>query len=122
MERAIKIFLVKSYKVDKIRVQCYIKNAFTQKRANKKVAIQCNDEQIVWERAYFCGQPARPQIETTVICKPSFLINDKECSILVISGKPSMIGGLDEGIISAVQDINKGIDDKKLYVMSKKRV
>ncbi len=95
------------------------KIAFTEKKANSRTRIHCMNNEIIWEQVIPNGHA--PIYEKTVICQPSSFMEKDKISVLVISGSPDIICGLDEGrIASAKQAENNGFDSGKLYVMSEK--
>ncbi len=96
---------------------CKIKTGFTKRKANKKTVIHCRENCIEWQQFYPVG--IRPTSTTEVICQPSSYLESGTLCILVISGCPAYISGLDEGdfLSSRLFDIR---NRKKLYVMSEK--
>jgi hypothetical protein len=91
---------------------------FTKRKANKRVKIHCTGNQIIWEHMYPLGRS--PLSVKTNICQPSSVIDVKMFCVFVISGKPDIICGLDDGIFSSVRmiNVNRNTNTNKLYVMS----
>ena len=85
------------------------------KKAGRGTRIHCRENGTVyWEQFYPFGGMSQPQREEFVLMKPK--CESGECTIVVISGKPAMIIGLDEcGFVSA-----KGArkNESDIYVMS----
>lgn len=92
--------------------------AFTKQVLNKHYAVHCNDGSIAFEERI----PVGIHIESvnTVICKPSELMRKDVRTVLVISGKPDIICGLDEGIIASAKRYAVDSSTNRLYVMSEK--
>ncbi len=103
---------ISDFKKDEVKY----KIAVTKKRANKRTRIHCEENQIIWEQMYPLGRC--PSSEKTNILQPSGFIEKNCICILVISGKPSFIIGLDEGVYSSAKRFSKDIKSH-LYVMSK---
>ncbi len=93
--------------------------AFTKHSVNKRTIVHCSNGSIIFEERI----PVtihRPVSENTVICKPSQLMTKERRSILVISGTPDMICGLDDGIIASAKRYAEKSSPKFLYVMSER--
>ena len=89
---------------------------FTKRKANKRAKIHCADNQIMWEHIYPLGRS--PLSVKTIICQPSSIIDVNMFCVFVVSGKPDMICGLDEGIFLSVKMLNINTNPNKLYIMS----
>ena len=87
----------------------------TQKNADKRTRISCKDNAVIWCQTYPLG--ISPVSEENVICQPSAFIEKGRISVLVISGKPDLIEGLDEGAFLSAGSWDRRASDK-LYVMS----
>ncbi len=85
----------------------------TLKKAGKRTEINCGAD-IIWKQIYPVSHLA-PAIETAVITKPNFA-EKGERGIVLISGKPLVITGLDDGHIVSSRGKVKSDDD--IYVMS----
>lgn len=94
------------------------KIAFVRKRANKSVSICCYKEKIAWKTGHYIV--FRIIMNSVVICKPDQFIDKNYCNILVVSGKPNNIYGLDEGMLASAKKLSKNFDNRKLYVITKK--
>ncbi len=90
--------------------------AVTKKKAHKKIRITSDDGQVIWEEAFPAG--LYPVFEKEVLVKPSELIDKSKVSILVITGKPGIICGLDNGMIASANAFKSNFCLDKLYVMS----
>lgn len=79
---------------------------FTRKRANKYSIIHCKNNTIEWEQF-----PILPRVAGRLYGKREPIISlapSKECvRIVVITGKPNSITGLDEGIFCSVHKYNE---------------
>lgn len=93
------------------------KIGITQKKADKRTRISCKDNNVIWSQTYPLG--ISPVSEENVICQPSTFIEKGRVSILVISGKPDLIEGLEEGAFLSAGSWDRHSSDK-LYVMSEK--
>lgn len=91
------------------------KIATTIKNANKRTQIYCKNNQIIWKQLYMIGR--FPASEDYIICQPSSFIEKDKICILVISGKPDGIAGLEEGYFLSVNSWGS-FDLNKIYVMS----
>lgn len=91
------------------------KIARTIKKANKKTQILCTNNSVVWRQTYPLGRC--PVVVESVICQPSSFIEKEKICILVISGKPDGILGLDEGLFLSAQFFSIATFNK-IYVMS----
>ena len=104
-------YTVSRLEVDGVKYNIYK----TVKKAGKGSRIHCRENGTVyWEQFYLFGGMSQPQREEFVLMKPK--CEAGECTIVVISGKPAMIIGLDEcGFVSA-----KGArkNESDIYVMS----
>ena len=86
----------------------------SKKKAGKGTHIYCNDDGTVyWEQLYPFGGISRASSDRYVLVKP--IIKKSIVQIVLISGKPDSINGLDEGIF--VSSRGKKRDDC-IYVMS----
>ena len=89
---------------------------FTRKRANRYSIIHCKSNTIEWEQF-----PVLPRIAGRSYGKREPIISigpTKECvRIVVISGKPNSITGLDEGIFCSIHKY----DENYINVMSEAR-
>lgn len=92
------------------------KIAVTRKKANKRTQINCKNNHVVWKQMYPLGTCSNNSTEE-VICQPSTFIEPGKLCILVISGKPDMIVGLEEGIFLSAKSLENA-DLNKMYVMS----
>ena len=92
--------------------------AFTKRKANKRVRIHCIDNQIVWEQVFPLGRS--PLSVRTTICQPTSIMSPDKCCIIVISGKPDHISGLDEGFFASAKRFTTECCNKSIYVMSEK--
>ncbi len=92
--------------------------AFTKRSATKRIVVHCDNGNVILEERIPLG--IRPLSENTVICKPAELITKERRTILVISGTPDMIVGLDEGVIASAKRYAVEPSPKYLYVMSEK--
>lgn len=91
------------------RYKVYISN----QSANRATRIFCrNNGTVVWEQQYAVG--ISPKIERTVLVKPER--EKDEIAMVIIKGKPDLIGGLDEGIFRSSRGYLLG--DSDVYVMS----
>lgn len=91
--------------------------AVTKRTANRYSVITCSDRSVVWAQMPFSAMAAGngygesiPEFELTVHEKQAGVIR-----IIVISGKPNHIKGLDEGIFRSSR--NPG-NDTNVHVMS----
>lgn len=89
---------------------------FTKRKANKRAKIHCTGNQIIWEHMYPLGRS--PLSVKTNICQPSSVIDINMFCVFVISGKPDIICGLDDGIFLSSRRLNINTNPNKLYVMS----
>ncbi len=96
--------------------ETFYRVALTKVKADKRVSIHCSNNQILWEQLLPNGHI--PLSEKAVICQPSQLLQNAAVSILVISGKPSIICGLDEGRIASAKCFDPADRKERLYVMS----
>lgn len=94
-----------------------LKIGFTKKKANKKTVIHCRENCIEWQQFYPVG--IRPTSTTEVICQPSSYLESGTLCILVISGCPAYISGLDEEAFSSARMFDAR-HCGKLYVMSER--
>ena len=85
----------------------------TLKKAGKRTEINCGTD-IIWKQIYPVTHISQA-IETTVITKPNFTAKG-ERGIVLISGKPLTITGLDDGHIVSSRGTVKSPED--IYVMS----
>ncbi len=92
--------------------------AFTKRAANKRVVVHCQNDNVALEERIPMG--LHPVSELTVICKPSELMSNERRTLLVISGTPDMICGLDDGIIASAKKYAVEASTKYLYVMSER--
>lgn len=91
------------------------KIGITQRKAGNKTQIRCENNSVIWIQRYPLG--IEPVSEETVICQPSAFM-EKDCvCVLVISGKPDIITGLEEGNFLSAKSWERRSTDK-LYVMS----
>ena len=89
---------------------------FTKQKANKKTKIHCADNQIIWEQMYPLS--ISPLSVKIMICQPSSIIDVDKFCVFVISGKPNIICGLDQGLFSSVKMLNINTSKNNLCVMS----
>lgn len=85
----------------------------TKRSANKHTVIHCENGAIIWEQIYPLG--ISPVRKRTVITKSSF----SECGergIVLISGKPKCITGLDDSEFVSLHGSIRS--DRDIYVMS----
>ena len=81
--------------------------------ANRATRIFCRGNgTVVWEQQYAVG--ISPKIERSVLVKP--MRDPNEIVMVIIKGKPDLIGGLDEGIFRSSRGYLLG--DSDVYVMS----
>ncbi len=90
--------------------------AFTKKKAGKRVKIHASDNQVMWEDQYPLG--ILPVSEMHYVGRPADLLCGG-ISVFVISGKPGMIAGLDEGILASAKALSLYAPRSgKCYLMS----
>ncbi len=92
--------------------------AFTKRSVNKRVVVHCQNGNVTLEERIPMG--LHPVSEFTVVCKPSELMSKERRTVLVISGAPDMICGLDDGVIASAKRYAVEASPKFLYVMSEK--
>ena len=86
----------------------------SKKKAGKGTHIHCRDNGAVyWEQLYPFGGMSRASSEECVLIKPN--IQKSVIQIVLISGKPRSINGLDEGIFVSSRGKKR---DECIYVMS----
>lgn len=88
----------------------------TKKKCNKRCRIHCTGNQITWERLVPMGTFPITTVDFTY--RASELMEPDTFCLLVISGKPDMISGLDEGIFSCLGKLDTDSPKNRLYVMS----
>lgn len=93
------------------------KIGLTQKKANKRTHIYCEDNHVIWRQLYPAGLGCA--IEEKVICQPSTFIETGVICVLVISGKPGSIAGLEEGVFLSAKSWGD-VSFDKIYVISEK--
>lgn len=98
-----------------IRNQNY-KILVTKIKCNKKYRIYCKRNQITGEKLIPLGRSPISVIE--FVYQTSTVIESDTICLVVISGKPSIICGLDEGIFSSIRTLDINTEKNKLYVMS----
>ncbi len=92
--------------------------AFTKRSVNKRTVVHCSNGNVIFEERIPLG--IRPVSENTVICKPGELMTKERRTVLVISGTPDMIVGLDEGVIASAKRYAVEPSPRYLYVISEK--
>ncbi len=105
------LYSVNRFELDGVKYKIYK----TVKKAGKGSRIHCREDgTIYWEQLYPFGGFSSPRSEEFVLVKPQ---NEPNLhTIVVISGKPSIIIGLDEfGFVSANGRMKSEGD---IYVMS----
>lgn len=86
----------------------------SKRTANKGTHIHCRENgTIYWEQLYLFGGMSRASSEENVLIKP--LVEKSKIQIVLISGKPGAINGLDEGIFVSSRGEKR---DNCIYVMS----
>ncbi|MBE6555734.1 MAG: helix-turn-helix transcriptional regulator [Ruminococcaceae bacterium] len=87
----------------------------TKRAANSRTVIKCTEEGAVSaERRYPVG--ISPVGEVEPLLEPSAIAKDKDCvTVLVITGKPDCIKGLDSGVVRSARS---GCEGGGFYVMS----
>ena len=88
----------------------------TKKKCNKRCRIHCTGNQITGERLVPMGTFPITTVDFTY--RASELMEPDTFCLLVISGKPDMISGLDEGIFSCLGKLDTDSPKNRLYVMS----
>lgn len=86
----------------------------TNQKAGKRTEIHCGTD-IVWKQYYPVGRGGYLIHDTSVLCRANFAPKG-ERGIVLISGKPMIITGLDSGSIVSSRGEVKSPDD--VYVMS----
>ncbi len=92
--------------------------AITKRVINKRTVVHCSNENVSFEERIPLG--IHPVSEHTVICKPKELMTKERRTLLIISGTPDIICGLDEGIIASAKRYTVEPSSKFLYIMSEK--
>lgn len=105
------LYTVSRFELDGAKYKVYK----TLKKAGKGSRIHCREDgTIYWEQLYPFGGFSSPRSEEFVLVKPQ---NEPNLhTIVVISGKPSIIIGLDEGIFVSAKCKRKSESD--VHVMS----
>lgn len=86
----------------------------SKRTANKGTQIHCREDGAVyWEQLYLFGGMSRVSSEENVLIKP--YANKEKIQIVLISGKPGAINGLDEGIFVSSRGKKR---ENCIYVMS----
>ena len=80
----------------------------TKEAAGKRTQICCKDNAVIWKQQY-----------PHVICQPGAFIEKGMVCVLVITGKPDIIEGLEDGAFLSAKSWGNA-DSGKLYVMSEK--
>lgn len=88
----------------------------TKKRATKFSVIKCEDRHLVWTQVTMVG---RTQVPEDISITYGELLDPDVIGIIVISGKPNHIKGLDEGVYVSGVGTPKG--QRFVYVMSEAR-
>ncbi len=95
------------------------KVAFTTARANKKSVIKCGDNNVAFIQCVpIAGGICHYAEDIISNYQPSSILESDTVCILVISGKPRDIDGLDNGNIASATKYSE--DTSKLYVMSER--
>ena len=89
----------------------------TKEAAGKRTQICCKDNAVIWKQQYPLG--IAPVSTENVICQPGAFIEKGMVCILVITGKPDIIEGLEDGAFLSAKSWGNA-DSSKLYVMSEK--
>ena len=89
----------------------------TKEAAGKRTQICCKDNAVIWKQQYPLG--IAPVSTETVICQPGSFIEKGMVCVLVITGKPDIIEGLEDGAFLSAKSWGSA-DSSKLYVMSEK--
>ena len=89
----------------------------TKEAAGKRTQICCKDNAVIWKQQYPLG--IAPVSTENVICKPGAFIEKGMVCVLVITGKPDIIEGLEDGAFLSAKSWGSA-DSSKLYVMSEK--
>ena len=89
----------------------------TKEAAGKRTQICCKDNAVIWKQQYPLG--IAPVSTENVICQPGAFIEKGMVCILVITGKPHIIEGLEDGAFLSAKSWGSA-DSSKLYVMSEK--
>lgn len=88
----------------------------TKTKCNKRCQVHCTGNQITVERWIPMGTHPIPTVAFTY--QPSALMEPDTFCLVVISGQPNTISGLDEGIFSSLGKLHVDSPKDKLYVMS----
>lgn len=97
-----------------LRYRVYV----TKERATHATHIHCRENGTVYvEHLYPFGGLSTPRREEQVLLRPGWDMG--EVCIVLITGKPGLITGLDEGMF--ISAANKGRYDGKVFVMSEAR-
>ena len=86
----------------------------TREAAGKRTQICCKDNAVIWKQQYPLG--IAPVSTETVICQPGSFIEKGMVCVLVITGKPDIIEGLEDGAFLSAKSWGSA-DSSKLYVM-----
>ena len=89
----------------------------TKEAAGKRTQICCKDNAVIWKQQYPLG--IAPVSTENVICQPGAFIEKGMVCVLVITGKPDIIEGLEDGAFLSAKSWGSA-DSSKLYVMSEK--
>ena len=89
----------------------------TKKAAGKRTQICCKDNAVIWKQQYPLG--IAPVSTENVVCQPGAFIEKGMICVLVITGKPDIIEGLEDGAFLSAKSWGSA-DLSKLYVMSEK--
>ncbi len=96
------------------------KIAVSKKKANKRTVVKCSEGAVTFiEYTPIAGGMGSPAETVEAYISVSELLEKNTVCMLVISGKPLDIHGLDNGRIASKKSYSTGIiDTQKLYVMS----
>ena len=91
-------FYLYNLKLNDIAVNLYV----SKKRATKRAHIHCTESgDIMWEQFYLFGGMSRPYREKKYVLKPQ--CDKTSIAIVVVSGNPQEITGLDNGFFRSSQ-------------------
>ncbi len=99
--------------------ECNFKIAVTRIKANKRTVIKCSDGGVTFVKyTPIAGGFTQPAETVEANISVSELLEKDTVCMLIISGKPLDIHGLDNGHIASARTYGSDADTKKLYVMS----
>ncbi len=114
-EKADKIISENLKIYDLVRGDEKLRIAFTRRLTNKKTEVKCRENSVFFEKKIMGFPPIK---ETFSVVQVSSLVTKDTLSLLVISGHPGMISGLDDGAFGSVKTVLSEKNHEKLYVMS----